>query len=138
MASRERRSAGDMQQEPEDELEQQPGRAPESGQPPARRTPHPPQQVPPQRVSPPGGPPPVPADVLRDVTRLSQPPPQGADPYVLAPPPAQAPREAGPAIHDRVLAAVAHAAIIFGFLGIGLLFSLAISVGLWLYSRSSP
>ena len=39
---------------------------------------------------------------------------------------------------DRLLAATAHAAIGFGFLGIGFLLSLAISAVIWLVSRRSP
>ena len=38
----------------------------------------------------------------------------------------------------RALSAVAHGAIAFGFFGIGLLLSLAISGVIWLYARRSP
>src|SRR5689334_7751649 len=108
---RDRGSSKTMQQEPEDELEQRPAR-------PVRPT--------------------VPSDVLREVTQLSQPPAPGADAYVLAPPPAWSPEQQPTPAHDRLLAAIAHAAIIFGFLGIGFLVSLGINLGLWLYSRHSP
>src|SRR5687767_299698 len=39
---------------------------------------------------------------------------------------------------DRVLATLAHAAIGFGFFGIGFLLSLAISGVIWVISRRSP
>ncbi len=39
---------------------------------------------------------------------------------------------------ERLLSALAHGAIAFGFLGIGFLVSLLISAIIWLYSRRSP
>lgn len=45
---------------------------------------------------------------------------------------------AAPSQLERVLAAIAHGAIGFGFLGIGFLLSLAISGGLWLASLRRP
>lgn len=51
------------------------------------------------------------------------------------------PPPAGQAIDqgtERLLAAVAHGAIIFGFLGVSFLISLAITAVIWLYSRRSP
>jgi hypothetical protein len=39
---------------------------------------------------------------------------------------------------ERVLSALAHGAIAFGFFGIGFLISLTISGVIWLYSRRSP
>lgn len=44
---------------------------------------------------------------------------------------------AGPG-SERVLAAVAHGAIAFGFVGIGFLLSLAITAAIWLASKRSP
>src|SRR5437867_739718 len=114
-----------MQQEPEDELERMPPRPP---------APPPGFSQPPQPPGPAAGPP----DVLHAVTRLSQPPAPGADPYVLAPPPGAAPTPAGPATQDRVLAALAHGAILFGFLGIGFLLALGINLVIWIASRRSP
>ncbi len=62
------------------------------------------------------------------------------DPYMvsggdawLVPPPPPRPPSAG----DRALAALAHGAIVFGFVGIGFLLALGINLGLWLYSRRS-
>ena len=50
---------------------------------------------------------------------------------MLAPPPA-APARPAESTGERVLAAVAHAAIIFGFLGIGFLVTLGINLVIWL------
>jgi hypothetical protein len=87
---------------------------------------------------------PIPAEVERRLRELSQ--PGAADsPYVLAPPPTAGPGGAGTRVvqtagraADAGMAAVAHFAILFGFLGIGFLISLAISGVIWLYSRRSP
>jgi len=53
------------------------------------------------------------------------------------PAPAPAPRLV-PRTADILLAGVAHAAVVFGFVGVGFLLSLAISLGIRLYSRRSP
>jgi hypothetical protein len=47
-------------------------------------------------------------------------------------------RQVGGRAADATLAAVAHAAIVFGFFGIGFVLSVAINIGIWLYSRRSP
>jgi hypothetical protein len=90
-------------------------------------------------------PPAVPPEVERRLRELSQ-PGRAADPYVLAPPPAAPPIvTTGPRVAETAgraagagLAALAHFAILFGFVGIGFLLSLAISGIIWLYSRRSP
>jgi hypothetical protein len=89
----------------------------------------------------------VPPEVERRLRGLSQPGP-GGDAYVIPPPPARTGPdvsgvgarvvETGGRVADAGLAAVAHFAIFFGFLGVGFLLSVAISVGIWLYSRRSP
>jgi hypothetical protein len=52
--------------------------------------------------------------------------------------PSNAWKQVGNRAADATLAAVAHAAIVFGFFGVGFVLSVAINVVLWLYSRRSP
>lgn len=82
----------------------------------------------------------VPPDVWRTVARLSDPVEPAGDPYVLMPPraPDLAQRGLGDRATEALLAGIAHAAIIFGFLGVGFLLSLAINLVLFLYARRSP
>ncbi len=47
-------------------------------------------------------------------------------------------RAAGGRAADATLAAVTHAAILFGLFGVGFLITLAINLGIWFYSRRSP
>ena len=70
--------------------------------------------------------------------------PYGAAPIVApdpyrpgAPRPPLASGPGGRAV-DGVLAATAHASILFGLLGVGLLLTLLIDAGIWIYSRRSP
>jgi Domain of unknown function (DUF4870) len=70
---------------------------------------------------------------------MQAPPPGPYDPYVLAPPPpAGPPRRLASRAGDALIAGAAHAAIIFGFFGVGFLLSLAINAGIWLYGKRSP
>jgi len=47
-------------------------------------------------------------------------------------------RAVGGRATDATLAAVTHAAILFGLFGVGFVITLAINGGIWLYSRRSP
>ncbi len=92
-------------------------------------------------------PPAVPPDLERRLRGLSQPGPAD-DAYLIPPPPARTGPDVGVVgsrvvqtggrVADAGLAAMSHFAILFGFLGFGFVISLAISVGIWLYSRRSP
>jgi hypothetical protein len=88
----------------------------------------------------------VPPEIEARLRGLSQPGP--GDAYVLPPPPARSGpdiggvgsrvAETGGRVADASLAALSHFAILFGFFGVGFLLSLAISLGIWFYSRRSP